>query len=221
MKYEFRIVGTTPLFMNSDNIEWADQMEEWRKDPDNKGKSRPGDDRSPAFTWIGSLWNDGSRVTIPAQVIQKVISLAGAKVLTGKGKSTYKAVAAASVVCVEPWTPLLAYGKEIPMRPIEGMVGNMNFAEHKLLARKLGFELDVRRAKPQYNTKHVRVRPMFLDWGTMGVLDVDEDEISEDVMKKIMAIAGNKIGIGNWRPSESQSPGPFGKFEAELNPLKS
>ena len=52
-RYSVTLVGETPLLMHQDNLAWEDAMMQWRKDPANKKVSVAGDDRSPAFRWIG------------------------------------------------------------------------------------------------------------------------------------------------------------------------
>ena len=56
--YVVTITGTQPLLMHHDDIDWADTMEQWKLDKDNKKNSKAGDDRSPAFRWIGNLYRD-------------------------------------------------------------------------------------------------------------------------------------------------------------------
>jgi len=64
--YRVKITGTQPLLMHADDIEWADQMERWKLDKDNKKNSKAGDDRTPAHRWIGSLYrNEAGEVVLP------------------------------------------------------------------------------------------------------------------------------------------------------------
>lgn len=65
--YIVNCTGLTPLLMHSDDVEWSDSIKAWRDDPANKRFKVAGDDRSPAWTWIGYLWHDGTVVGIPAE----------------------------------------------------------------------------------------------------------------------------------------------------------
>lgn len=85
-----KIKGLTPLLMHADNIEWADAMDEWNREPGNKASSRAGDDRTPAWRWLGSLNHDGNIVTVPSEYIMRCIMEGAAQVPTGRGKTTFK-----------------------------------------------------------------------------------------------------------------------------------
>ena len=60
--YLVTLTGRTSLLLHHDNIAWSDQMELWKDNPANKGKSKAGDDRTPAFRWIGNI--DHQRLVI-------------------------------------------------------------------------------------------------------------------------------------------------------------
>src|SRR6185503_2282315 len=118
---EIKLTGTTPLLMHADSIDWADQMEEWKNNPDNRAKSKAGDDRTPPWRWIGCLnYNDPKAgvVTIPSEYIMRSIMGGGAEVPTGKGKKTFKAQSQSGLLCSEFHWPLLVSGKEIPMKAV-------------------------------------------------------------------------------------------------------
>ena len=51
--YQVSLIGQQALLMHKDDIEWADEMEDWRVDKDNKKNSKAGDDRTPAHRWMG------------------------------------------------------------------------------------------------------------------------------------------------------------------------
>jgi len=46
MEYKFKLTGATPLLVHADDVEKADLLKAWRKNPENKNLSVPGDDRS-------------------------------------------------------------------------------------------------------------------------------------------------------------------------------
>src|SRR6185436_4188975 len=89
--YQITLVGKTPLLMHPDDIPWSDQMEAWRKDPRNKAASRPGDDRTPPFRWLGSLYHDGTYIAMPSDNVMAALMYGGALIPTGHGQKTFKA----------------------------------------------------------------------------------------------------------------------------------
>jgi hypothetical protein len=60
--YQIKLTGTQPLIMHCDNVEWADEMGKWKDDKDNRKLSKPGDDRTPAWRWLGCLYHDSAKV---------------------------------------------------------------------------------------------------------------------------------------------------------------
>lgn len=210
-----KITGLTPLLMHADNIEWSDAMEEWRKDPANKAMSKAGDDRTPAWRWIGSLNTDGKIVTIPSEYIMGCVMAGGAQVPTGAGKKTFKAQSQSGLLCPEFHWPLYVNGSQstVTMTQINDLKnGKLKFSEHSEKARELGFSLFVKRAKVG-QSKHVRVRPRFDQWSTEGRIAIIDEAITVKVLQQILDIAGRYKGLGDWRPG-GKTPGQFGMFEA-------
>ena len=52
-------------------------------------------------------------------------------------------------------------------------------------------------------------RPRFNEWSLSFEMSLDEDMISENVLRQIVDDAGSKIGLGDFRPDRK---GPFGRF---------
>lgn len=211
-----KIKGLTPLLMHADNIEWADAMDEWRKDPSNKANSKAGDDRTPAWRWIGSLNTDGKIVTIPSEYIMRCLMEGGAQVPTGKGKKTFKAQSQSGLLCPEFHWPLQLNGSSatIAIDDINALKEKSHFVEHVSGVQKLGFSLFVKRVRVGQN-KHIRVRPRFEQWATEGRIAIIDDAITVKVLRQIFDMAGRFKGLGNWRPG-SPTPGQFGMFEATI-----
>lgn len=214
-QYAVTITGATPLLMHNDNLDWADFLTRWRKDPSNKAASVAGDDRSPAWAWIGSLYIEGGRVAIPADNLMTVLREGGKRCPTGKGKNTFKAQSQSGIVVNESAWPLAVNDQVIDARPILAMRDEQDFEVHRSTIDALGFSLFVKRAKIG-TSKHVRVRPRFDDWTASGSLTVFDDMITTDVLQNILTYAGAYAGLGDWRPSAPKSPGPWGKFTASL-----
>src|SRR5262249_6971408 len=149
------------------DIEWADEMEAWKVDKDNKKKSKAGDDRTPAHRWLGSLYHDGKLVIIPTDNIMRALMEGGAQVLVPgalRGK-TFKAQTQSGIIPRGTGWPLVINGDEepLPVAPILELKDVADFAAHKAKAQAMGFSLFVKRAKIGA-TKHIRVRPRFEVW---------------------------------------------------------
>lgn len=213
-RYQIDITGTQPLLMHSDDIDWADQMEKWKNDKDNKKSSRAGDDRSPAWRWIGNLYQDGKQVIMPVENIMRCLMEGGAMVLVPGGRSgkTFKAQTQSGIMPTSAGWPVTVDGKAISFEPIRKMIGVTDFDRHKEAAEASGFELFLKRAKIG-QSKHIRVRPRFDRWALRGELVVTDEQITTDVLSDILESSGRYKGLGDWRPG-SKTPGMFGTFEA-------
>lgn len=213
--YEVTKTGKS-LMMHRDNLEWSGVLKRWEKDPANRGKSVAGDDRTPAWRWIGSLYHDGNYVALPADAVMACILGGGARVLVPNGRSgkTFKAQTQSGIVPLTAFWPIKTSAGVVSMANILKLQTVEDFDEHLEAARAMGFELDVRRARVG-QSKHVRVRPLFSSWSATGRLMVTDDQLTTDVLKTILIEAGIYVGLLEWRPS-ARRPGPFGTFTVDL-----
>ena len=69
---------------------------------------------------------------------------------------------------------------------------------------------DVRRGQMKDGTAVGIVRPMFKEWGFKVTLMVDLSETTEATVKRLLEIAGRRVGLCSFRP---QKRGPFGQFK--------
>ncbi len=215
--YRIEITGTMPLLLHNDDIEWADTMEAWKNNKDNKKGSKAGDDRSPAFRWIGCLYRDDkNRIVIPTENIMRSLMEGGASVPVPGGKSgkTFKSQSQSGILPRAYGWPILVNGREASFVSLEGLLKEKDFAKHKEAVGAEGFSLWMKRARIG-QSKHIRVRPRFDDWSATGELAVTDDQITTDVLKDIFEMAGTYKGLGDWRPS-SKTPGSFGTFRAAI-----
>jgi len=214
-QYRINLEGLSPLLMHKDNIAFAEKVSAWCKAPENKAHSVSGDDRTPPWTWIGYLYHDGHHVGIDADNIMTMLREGGAKVLTGKGKETFKKQTQSGILIDQPqFEVFVGDGSQIKMDDIKPLIGNLDFKEHLDTAEMLGFELLVKRARIGQK-KHVRVRPMFRQWtatGSITVLDEELSGLTADILQTILNQAGALCGLCDWRPS-SGSSGTFGRFK--------
>jgi hypothetical protein len=216
--YNVTLTGKTPLLMHYDNVEWSDFMEEWKSNAANKKTSKAGDDRSPAWRWLGCVYHDGKTLGIPQANIMRSLMEGGAMVPVPGGKmgKTFKSQTQSGMMSVDPVWTLLVNGKAIAWKDLEDLKELATFSEHKKGAAELGFELLVKRAKIG-QSKHVRVRPQFAaGWQAVGSLAVWDEQIDKRALGQILEYAGQYKGLCDWRPG-GRTPGPYGTFEAKID----
>lgn len=219
-QYRIKLFGSTPLIMHRDNLAFAEKISAWRLKPENKALSKKADDRTPPWTWIGYLYHDGRNVGIDSDNIMTLLREGGAKIQTGKGKETFKKQTQSGLMLDCQQFSLFVNEKELDVKKINDLIGELDFNEHLMFAENHGFELFVKRAKVN-QSKHVRVRPMFRDWmatGKLTVLDEEVSGITGDVLRSILRQAGAVCGLCDWRPS-SPSSGVFGRFTSEVEEI--
>lgn len=213
-KFSVKITGVTPLLMHADDIDWSDRLTAWKDDAANRTSSKAGDDRTPAWRWIGNCYTDDEFVGIPVGNLMRCLMEGGAMVPVPGGKSgkTFKAQTQSGMRVDDVLWPLLVDGKPIPWAPIAALMKVNDFAAHKAACVDMGFSLFVRRAKIG-QAKHVRVRPRFDRWSAAGTISVWDEKITQRVLQEIATFSGEYKGICDWRPG-SNTPGSYGMFTA-------
>lgn len=216
-RYQVELRGVTPLLMHHDDVAWADQMQAWLKEGQNKKNSRAGDDRYPAHRWMGCLYRDAARgvVAIPQDMVMAVLREGGKGVATGQGRATYsRATQSGAMPEGEYWDFEGPMG-QVPTAEIEALQKHGEFAKHAEAVRHYGFTLYMKRARVGQG-KHVRIRPRFDQWLVRGVLVVHDSTLTQAVLQRVLDHAGKYVGMGDWRPG-GKTPGPFGTFTAKVS----
>lgn len=220
--YRVELTGQSPLLLHNCDIDWQEQVKRWQKAPENKGVSVAGDDRSPAWLWLGHAYHDGQHFVVPADNLMTMLREGGAKVQVPNGKNgkTFKAQTQSGLVVDQPEWPIIGgNGQPYPVAPFaELRQQNAAFAEYAAAAQLLGFQLFTKRATVG-KAKHVRVRPRFDRWAVAGTVTVFDDQITTEVFRAILTASGQYCGLCDWRPS-SKTPGPFGRFSATVEELR-
>lgn len=212
--YKVELTGLSPLLMHADDRVWQDAVKRWQKDPMNKAFSVPGDDRSPAWVWLGYAYQDGKRFGIPSDNLMTMLREGGTKVPKG-GKGSYKSETQSTLVVNEIMWPVTINGRDVSWGPFRELSTETDFDLHLAAADRAGFSLHVKPARVG-TSKHVRVRPRFDVWSAAGTITVLDDQvIKRDTLTAILGMAGRFCGLGDWRPS-SKTPGGFGRFEATI-----
>lgn len=215
--YTVSIEGRTPMIVHADNIEWADRMEAWKRDPANRGKSKAGDDRTPPYRWLGSLYHHGGQITVPTENLMRSVMTGGALVPTGRGQKTFKAQTQSGIIAPDIHWPLLNRGAAVPTAPLFADFETRTWEQWNTLVESMGFQLFLKRARIG-PAKHVRVRPKFDAWSLTGSLVVLDEAITETVLTQILEYAGRFGGLCEWRPG-CRTPGPYGMYTATVRLL--
>ncbi len=107
-RYQIELTGVSPLLMHADNIEAADAMERWQKDPTNKKGSKAGDDRTPAWRWLSCLYVSEGAVVVPSDNLMAMLRDAGKQCPTGKRMQSFKALAGRWWSAASRWRGLVS-----------------------------------------------------------------------------------------------------------------
>jgi len=210
-RFGFTLTGIQPLLMHQDDVWQADELEAWRKHPDNKHRSKAGDDRSPPWTWMTYLYSDGTHVAMPSANIMVALRTAGTQLIL-KGNKTFKELTQSGLLIFDEFCEFTVRGRQIPVTEIEKL-RDREFLEHRTAVEQLGFTLYCKRARVG-QSKHIRVRPRFDAWSVTGSIEVLSDAITDEILADLFKRAG-RCGLNDWRPS-SRTPGPFGMFAADV-----
>jgi hypothetical protein len=218
-RYKVTLVGESPLLMHKDNIQFGEKSTAWSRDPRNKGASVAGDDRTPAWSWIGYCYHDGVNLCLDADNLMTMLRDGGKRCPAAKGKGSMKSQTQSGLLINEIGWPLMVGGAVVPFAPIAALEKESEFAKHEDMAKSMGFELFAKRAKIG-TRKHVRVRPRFDKWSASGTITVLDASITSAVLDQILTHAGFFCGICDWRPSSPMAPGQFGRFTHTMEEIK-
>ena len=119
----------------------------------------------------------------PATHLDRALIEAGKKIkVKGQGKATYSKL----------------FGSMVSIEEFEIVHKIQKYETYKALV-----------VIPSTKGRVMRYRPMLKEWALEFHIE-SEDEISADVIKEALEIAGKYVGIGDWRPEKK---GKFGKFQ--------
>lgn len=182
MRLVIKIKGITPLIMNSFHDQAA-----LDSSSGTRSAMIAGDRGSPKEQAEKKLYKgkDGRTIVIPSPNIFSCIIAAGIFHKAGKSKiTTQKSSLIPSCVAIEELT--------IPLTSDEG------------------WQVDTRPVRiPSTGGRILAHRPIFNDWELRFHIELDENFMSEKLLRSIVDDAGKRIGLGDFRPS---CKGPYGKF---------
>lgn len=218
MRVSFTLTGLTALLLHADDVEAADALSEWRTNPANKNARKPGDDRSPPWTWQTYLYSDGAHMALPSENMMVCLRQAGTQMIL-RGQKTLKELTQSGLLIPSEFLTLCIRGAQIPMSAITAL-RDLPFSEQSTAVKELGFRLLAKRAAVG-KAKHVRVRARLDDWSLSGELLVHpfaQSALTLERLRELFTIAG-RCGLGDWRPA-GRTPGVFGMFDSALKIAK-
>jgi len=213
----FTLKSITPLLMHADDVVMADELKS-RREKMKTSEKVAGDDRSPAWSWHTYCYHDGEHLVWPSDNIRSCLAKAASFVKYGR-QSNCKSLSQSGLLITEENLSFSTRNGPVSWEMIEDWrERDVPFAEQSKLFTKADPDcsLFVKRAKIA-SSKNVRVRPKFEHWTIKGQIIITSSEISFDKLKEFFAIAGDRVGLGDWRPSAPKGPGPYGRFSAALS----
>jgi len=219
MYVDFTLKGISPLLMHADDVMMSDELSQARKSMA-RGEKQAGDDRSPAWSWHTYCYRDGEHLVWPSENLMVSLRSAAATIIYSKQKS-FKELSQ-SGLCIPTETLEFSTRKG----PVSwGMIEDWRDENTPFMQQSKEFTkadpdctLFVKRAKVG-QAKHVRVRPRFENWFVKGQIIITNNEITFERLTEFFEIAGDRCGLGDWRPS-CKTPGPYGRFQASLKKSK-
>jgi len=184
----FKIVGEAPLLLHNGAL--CDPLNEFtRKIKEISAKRAKVDadhEQIAKLEWFGSLYLLDSKPCIPSEMMEAA--------LIGKGGAARKVKMgkqAAAGLFVPNHAPIEYDGPT----DLEELYADKRF---------------IHRSKVKVQTASVmRTRPIFREWAATIAVCYSPDLINEKDVIQWMQVAGEQIGIGDWRPK-------FGRFSATL-----
>lgn len=219
MYVDFVLKGISPLLMHADDVMMADELSAARKSM-SKGQKAPGDDRSPAWTWHTYCYHDDDHLVWPSENLMVSLRSAAATIIYSKQKS-FKELSQSGLIIPDECLDLSTRKGKVSW----GMIEAWRDDDTPFMQQSKEFtkndpdcSLFVKRARIQ-QSKNIRVRPRFENWFVKGKIVITNPEISFERLVEFFTIAGDRCGLGDWRPS-SKTPGPYGRFLPTLTKSK-
>lgn len=187
-KLSFTIVGIAPLLMHNGRLADRDDVyaRKMKEITSNRKKTDADYDELNRLSFLGGLYLDkNDEPCIAAYVFEAcIIGKGGAARKERMGKES-----AAAFWCVND-APLIYDGPREP----EKLWKDKKFVSEALV-------------KVQ-NNKVKRIRPIFEEWSAKITVEFNEKLLDEDSVKRWVEIAGEQVGLCDWRPR-------FGRFRVE------
>ena len=177
------ITGTRDLLMhNGQTADPSNKYAKMMKEISGKRKKVDADyDRMSEIEFMAGLYLNQGKIFLPGTVLE-------ATIINGAKKSKLGKQFAAAIL-VPGISSLTFAGPSTP-------------ADRWADAEKYAFKVGVRVGQ----AKVIRTRPVFHNWTCDFTLEFDDSLISLAEVKEALKVAGEQVGVGDWRPR-------FGTFE--------
>lgn len=182
----FKITGVAPLLMHNGQLanplnEFSKQM---KKISSKRDKTDADFEELARLEWYGSLYLSDGKPCLPGEILEAAFLTAAKKQKRGKQ-------AQAGIICPKSY-PLVYDGKRKP--------------------EELWADPEYRwtvGARVQQN-RVMRTRPIFREWSCKIELQYDDSLLNEEEVNHLVRVAGEIVGVGDWRPK-------FGRFKVETS----
>ena len=190
MRYKLTVKGLSPIIMH-DAQKGLDVRHEWKLEINTlarkKGSNRTEveDARIRELETALSFWFDEDKnPTIPPDALRRAIEDAAKKTKQGTLVREGLTVLDARFIFDQE-----KYGSTL-----------------EEWSRKCQFPAVVRNQQ----SRIIRTRARFIEWGCEFTIDTDPADVDRARLEEWIKVAGNRIGLGDWRPQKS---GRHGRFE--------
>jgi hypothetical protein len=152
----------------------------------------------------GLYYLDGAGPCWPSDNLHTALKKAGAKRKKTGGRGTLKNAVAAAILFDTEMNPLTykGFGGQAAPRDADDLWKDGNYRLIK--PARVG------------TAKVPRCRPLFQDWSFEIAGTLDTEILDFEDFRAVVALAGQIIGLGDWRPERG---GSYGKFSAKLTDL--
>ena len=187
MKVRITLVGTRPLLMHNSRL--ADPLDPRTRAlavvTKKRAKTEADHEETAHLEWLGGIYYDdeANRVLFPAQNLFAALKKAG-----GLSKQGQKIVRGLTMLD----DSYLVY---------DGPTSIAALWEQKFYLRTA--------VKNNGSSTVMRTRPLFTEWRAEIDADIAQDQLDLDEFRAILRVAGEQIGVGDWRPK-------YGRFDAEV-----
>lgn len=191
-KLKFRLTGISPIILHNGQL--ADPLNTWAKKLKKVSGQRKKIDADfeemARLEFMGSLYVDNGVLVIPGTLLKACLAgRGGAARMEKEGRA-----AGVGILCAQSY-PLQYDGPKEPKALWE--------------VEEFRFRVGVRVGQSTV----MRTRPIFEDWATEGEIEYNPEFVDEDRLVHWLELAGNAVGIGDWRPAKG---GPYGRFTVEI-----
>lgn len=191
MKLTLQITGETPLLMH--NARLSNPLDEYARAMKKISAKRSKTDEDytalARLEFLGGLYHDSEfGPFVPAANIARTLQVAARKRKLGVKVTT-------GLFIREPVNPLVYNGPRDP----EKLWDDVRFRHEASV--KVG------------TARVIRTRPMFKEWLTSAVLDLDTEILDLDDLTQIVEIAGSTVGLGDWRPTHGRFVGSLTRID--------